>query len=252
MDKVKAFLKKGILEERFPGAHYAYVTQNILKTDFVGYKEIYPTKVQLNGDEIYDVASLSKVISTTTLILKLVDEKKLDLETKLYTMLPRYRHEHTTIKELLAHTSGLPADVPKIRTVKDKDEVMNIIYGMDLIYIPFSKVVYSDVGFILLGKVVEKLYDMTIHEAAQKYIFNPLGMLDTGYRPPIERAAPTENHDDNFSKGLLRGIVHDEKSYLLDGLSGHAGLFSTAYDIGLFIQSILNNQFVLSKKMTDE
>ena len=86
----------------------------------------------------------------------------------------------------------------------------------------------------------------------QKYIFNPLGMLDSGYRPEISRVAPTEDHDDDFSKGLLKGKVHDEKSYLLDGLAGHAGLFSTVYDIGLFIQSILNDRFVLSKEMTNK
>lgn len=251
MDRIKSFLQKGVDEARFPGAHYALVTKDNLTTDFVGYKQLYPTKEVLSGDEIYDVASLTKVISTTTLILKLVDDNLLSLDTKLQSILGRYKHPHTTIKELLIHASGLPADVPKIRTVKSKEAVMDIIFSMDLIYEPNTKVVYSDVGFILLGKVIEKMYGMPIDEAAQKYIFDPLGMLDSGYRPEVDRVAPTEDHDDDFSKGLLKGKVHDEKSYLLEGLAGHAGLFSTVYDIGLFIQSILNDRFVLSKDMTD-
>lgn len=251
MHQIKAYLQKGIDDNRFPGAHYAYVTKESLKTDFVGYKQLYPTKEVLSGDEIYDVASLTKVITTTTLILKLVDDNKITLDTKVMSILTRYKHPQTTIQDLLIHASGLPADVPKIRTVKSKEEVMDIIYNMDLVYDPLTKVVYSDVGFILLGKIIEKLYDMSIDKAAQKFIFNPLGMLDSGYRPEVDRVAPSEYHDDDFSKGLLKGQVHDEKSYLLDGLAGHAGLFSTVYDIGLFIQSILNNRFVLSVAMTN-
>jgi len=252
MHRIKQLLQQAILDERFPGAHYAYITKDELKTDFVGYKQIYPTKEALCGDEIYDVASLTKVIATTTLVMKLVEMKKITLETKISSILDRYKHPKTNIRDLLSHQSGLPADVPKIRTVKDKIDLMNIIYDMDIQYEPQTKVVYSDVGFILLGKIIEKLFDMPINEAAEQYIFKPLGMLDSTYRPESTRVAPTEDHDDSFSKGLLKGKVHDEKSYLLDGLAGHAGLFSTVYDIGLFIQSILKGQFVLNKTLTNE
>ncbi len=250
MKDIKKYLQNGIDDERFPGAHYAYITKELLKTDFVGYKQIYPTKEVLSGDEIYDVASLTKVISTTTLIMKLVELKKITLETKVCEILKRYKHTDSTIKDLLTHQSGLPADVSKVRTIKDAHALMDIIYSMDLIYEPRSKVVYSDVGFVLLGKVVETLYEMPIDQAAQQYIFLPLGMLDTSYRPDLDRVAPTEDHNDGFSIGLLKGQAHDEKSYLLNGLSGHAGLFSTVYDIGLFIQSILKGQFVLNESLT--
>ncbi len=251
MTDIKTYLKKGIDDDRFPGAHYAYVTKELLKTDFVGYKQIYPAKEVLSGDEIYDVASLTKVISTTTLILKLVELKKITLDTKICDLLKRYKHPNTTIKDLLTHQSGLPADVIRVRTIKDATSLMDSIYSMDLIYEPHSKVVYSDVGFILLGKIIEMLYEMPIDQAAHQYIFLPLGMLDTSYKPDLDRVAPTEDHNDGFSIGLLKGQVHDEKSYLLNGLAGHAGLFSTVYDIGLFIQSILKGQFVLNQTLTD-
>jgi len=251
MDKLKVFLQNAVDNNKFPGAHYAYVTQDNIITDFVGYKQTYPTKEALKGDEVYDVASLTKVISTTTLVMKLIELGKLSLDTKINTLLKRYKHPNTTIKDLLSHQSGLPADVPKIRTVKDGRAMMDIIYNMELAYEPHTKVIYSDVGFILLGKIIEILYEMPIDQAAIKYIFEPLGMKDSNYKPDVNRAAPTEYHDDDFSKGLLKGQVHDEKSYLFGGLSGHAGLFSTASDIGLFIQSILKDEFVLNKQLTD-
>src|SRR5690554_6242173 len=112
MHKLKAFLQNAIDYNKFPGAHYAYVTKNKIITDFVGYKQIYPTKEFLKGDEVYDIASLTKVISTTTLIMKLIELGKLSLETKIQTLLERYKHPNTTIKDLLSHQSGLPADEP--------------------------------------------------------------------------------------------------------------------------------------------
>src|SRR5690606_3432845 len=129
--------------------------------------------------------------------------------------------------------------------------VLNRIYDMDLFYETGRDYVYSDCGYILLGEIVKLLYGKEINEAALEVIFEPLNMKDTSYRPNLSRVVPTEVREDDVFNGLLKGRVHDEKSFAMDGLSGHAGLFSTAYDLGLFIQAILNETFVLNREITE-
>lgn len=251
IEKIFHVLDEAVEQHKFPGASYALVTKDTLKTGYVGFRQLLPKKEKALGNEIYDIASLSKVVSTTTLILKLVEDRKLKLSDFVYEYLPRFKHQAITIKDLLSHQSGLPADISKAKELTNESLVMDKIYEMDLIYPIGEKIVYSDVGFILLGKIIEVILKKPLDEAAEALIFKPLGMKNTGYHPNVAYCAPTEFRDDLVYKGLLKGKVHDEKAFALGGVSGHAGLFSTAYDIGLFIKSILSNQFVLSKSSID-
>jgi CubicO group peptidase (beta-lactamase class C family) len=251
INNIKNILKEGVLKKHFPGVHFGYVEKNqIPKSDYVGYKQLYPSEVKLKGDEIYDVASLTKVVSTTTLIMKLIEESKLTLDTKVNEIIDWYPISETNVYDLLTHSSGLPADIPRANTLRDREDVENKIKSVKLKVNKDEYIIYSDIGFILLGFMIEKITGKTLHEYSQEIIFKPLGMKDTSYQPNGYRCAPTEFRDDEVYKGFLKGLVHDEKAFAIGG-AGHAGLFSTVNDLNIFIKSILENRFVLKKENVD-
>ncbi len=253
MLEVSNLLKKGVELGDFPGASYAIVyKQGIIDTDFVGYRQLEPFKVLNNGNEIYDCASLTKVICTTTLIMKLMEEQKIRLDTLVSDILPGFKHKDIKIFHLLTHSSGLPADIPKAKTLKNRAMVLDKVFDFDLINPVGEKIIYSDIGFILLGLIIEEITGSTIDVFAHKVIFQPLNMVDSSYHPVKERCAPTEVRDDEVFKGLLQGMVHDEKAFALGGVAGHAGLFSTVKDLSKFILSILNNDGRVLKPETVE
>ena len=251
--KIKELLETGVNQGFFPGASWCVVHgDGKVFCDYVGFKSLVPEKVLNSGNEIYDVASLTKVISTTTMIMKLIENEKLTLDTKIYSILPRFKHKEIDVYHLLTHSSGLPADISRASKLKDKEEVLEKIFEMELIYPTGDNIVYSDVGFILLGLMIEKITHMSISEYANIMIFRPLEMHDTSYHPEHARCAPTEFREDEVYTGMLQGLVHDEKAFALGGEAGHAGLFSTPKDISKFIVSILQNNFVLNTKHLNE
>jgi len=242
MKEISDFLKKGVDLGDFPGAAYAIVdVDGSIDMDYVGYRQLMPEKIKNDGTEIYDCASLTKVICTTSMVMKLIEDNQLSLDTHVSNILPRFRHDQITIKDLLTHSSGLPADIPKAKTLVDENMVFDQIYDFDLVYPRGEKVLYSDIGFILLGKVIERLTAKSLDDYANQVVFKPLGMEDSSYHPDKRRVAPTEYRDDDVYKGLLKGQVHDEKAFALGGVAGHAGLFSTVKDLSKFILSILRN-----------
>ena len=185
---------------------------------------------------IYDLASLTKVIATTTAAMICYDRNLFSLDDKVCKYIPEFssnNKENITIKNLLLHNTGLPA-WKKFWGVYDKPEdVLNDIYDSKLEYETGTKTVYSDLGIIVLGKIIEKVTGQTLDIFCKEEIFEPLGMNDTYYNPPDTlkyRIAPTEV-DSYWRKRLIVGEVHDETASLLNGVSGHAGLFSTAEDI---------------------
>ena len=251
ISEIKGLLKRGVEQSDFPGAAYAIIYKDgTIYSDFVGYKQILPNKILNKGNEIYDCASLTKVISTTTMIMKLIEEKKLSLETRVQEIIPHFIHQDITVYHLLTHTSGLPADIARAKALIDREDVLGRIFKFELINKVGSKIVYSDIGFILLGLMIETITKKTLDEYSHEVIYGPLEMIDTSYSPVKERCAPTEFRDDEIYKGLLQGLVHDEKSFALKGQSGHAGLFSTPLDISKFILSFLNNDEKILKKAT--
>jgi CubicO group peptidase (beta-lactamase class C family) len=251
LNEIKEMLLEGVLKKHFPGAHFAIVYKNQDPLiDYVGYKQIYPEFIECQGDEIYDVASLTKVVSTTTIIMKLIEDKKLTLDTKVSEILNWFTHKEISIYDLLTHTSGLPADIPRANTLKDRNDVVSKIRETKLKEEKGKYVIYSDIGFILLGLAIEKITNKSLNDCGQEMIFKPLNMKDTSYFPNIKRTAPTEYREDDVYHGLLQGKVHDEKAFALGG-AGHAGLFSTVKDLSIFIKAILENQFVLKSQTLD-
>jgi CubicO group peptidase (beta-lactamase class C family) len=253
LEDIKKLLESGVSKHHFPGAHYAIVYHDgtILK-DVVGYKETLNEKVVNTSDVIYDCASLTKVICTTSMIMKLIEDGDLTLDTKVSSILRRFKHPSITIESLLTHTSKLPADVRNSRLMSTKKEVIDYIYNVDLLKDNNPHIVYSDIGFILLGEVIETITKKPLDVYAKEVIFDPLQMNDSSYHPDPNRCAPTEYRKDVVFEGLLRGKVHDEKAYAMNGVAGHAGLFSTVNDLSKFILSFLrNDESVLMKNTVD-
>lgn len=193
---------------------------------------------------IYDVASLSKVIGTTTAVMVLYDEKKIDLDAPVFRYLPAFSgglKDEVTVRELLTHRSGLPAGRDLWRKARSPQEARDMVLATPLEYRPNTAYIYSDLGADVLGMIVEEVSGERLDQFLTKRVFGPLGMHDTFYRPSDSlryRIAPTEVTP---PRGYpLRGEVHDENAYALGGIAGHAGLFSTAADLSVFAQMMLN------------
>jgi CubicO group peptidase (beta-lactamase class C family) len=193
---------------------------------------------------IYDLASLTKVVGLTTAIMILYDEGKLDLDAPVSRYLPAFsggNKDLITVHQLLTHTSGLPAGRDLWRAAKNPQEARLMIIDAPLVCRPGVCYIYSDLGPDLLGMIVETLSGKGLDEFLDERVFDKLGMEQTFFRPAdslVARVAPTEV---NPPRGHpLRGEVHDENAYALGGVAGHAGLFSTASDLAVFAQMMLN------------
>lgn len=197
---------------------------------------------------LYDLASVSKVVGTTTRILQLIDEGKLNFDTPVSEKLPEFRHPEVTVRQLLLHTSGLQGDFEGKGSLKDKEELLEKLWQLPLCTKAGEEVCYSDPGYILLGLIIQAVEGCSLDESMQKHIFEPLGMRDTGYHPaaPAERFLPEEERE---GRGVVCGTPHDSKAYLL-GESGSAGLFSTLSDLMIFAEAYLRqDERLFSQKM---
>jgi len=198
--------------------------------------------VKLNT--LFDLASLTKVISTTNGAMICIDRRLFKLDDDVSKYIPEFAQNgkgNITIRNLLLHNSGLPAFKQYYKMYNNSRDVLNDIYASKLIYTTGTKTVYSDLGIITLGKIIEKVSGMKLDEFAQKEIFNPLGMENTMYNPPDSlknKCAPTEL-DNYWRHKQIQGEVHDETASMLNGVAGHAGLFSTAEDISKVLQMLL-------------
>ena len=200
---------------------------------------------------IYDLASLTKVIATTTLIMRRVEAGELDLDATATSCLPELEESAVggaTLRDLLAHSSGLPCCTELFRELGedlDRDEArgryLKHIAGTKLAVEPRERAIYSDLGVLLLGEILERGSDRGLAQQVEEEVLAPLGLIDTGYVPPEElreRIAPTEF--DSWRGRLPHGEVHDENTLALGGIAPHAGLFGTARDVAVFGQAMLN------------
>jgi len=193
---------------------------------------------------IYDLASLTKVVGTTTAAMVLFDQGRLDLNAPVSTYLPAFSggwKDSVTVRHLLTHRSGLPAGRDLWRIARTPDEARAAVLSTNLECKPGQCYIYSDLGADVLGFVIEAVAGEPLDAFLHDKVFEPLGMNDTFFRPADSltyRIAPTEMAP---PRGYpLRGEVHDENAYALGGVAGHAGLFSTAADLSIFAQMMLN------------
>jgi len=222
----------------------------ILFLDAVGYRQIEPSRLPASIDTIYDLASLTKVVATTTAVMLLQQKDKLDLDKPVSEYLPIPAFGRFTLRHCLTHTSGLVAGGQYYREAATIDEMLMKYAALPLEYDPGKARVYSDIGFMILGRIVELVAREPLDSFCAKNIFKPLGMAKTMFRPPPEMAkscAATERCQ--WRNKLICGEVHDEHAYAVGGVSGHAGLFSTAGDLGLFCQAIVDNRLLAKEAL---
>ena len=193
---------------------------------------------------IYDLASLTKVVGTTTAAMVLYDQGRLDLNAPVSTYLPAFSggwKDSVTVRQLLTHRSGLPSGRDLWRVARTPDEARAAVLSTNLECKPGQCYIYSDLGADVLGFVIEAISGESLDVFLHDKVFEPLGMNDTFFRPAdsvTDRVAPTEIAP---PRGYpLKGEVHDENAYALGGVAGHAGLFSTAADLSIFAQMMLN------------
>jgi CubicO group peptidase (beta-lactamase class C family) len=198
-------------------------------------------------DALFDLASLTKVIGTTTAAEILYDRHQLDLDAPVVRYLPEFGavpgHERITVRNLLTHSSGLQSADMSWQFAKDRQGILQRLYAMPATDPPGTVFAYRDTNMILVGEIVERLSGLPLDRFLAREVFGPLGMKDTGFRPSpklLPRIAPTEQ-DDRFRHMLVRGVVHDENAYAMGGVAGHAGLFSTARDLATLAELYLDH-----------
>ena len=230
-------------ERRMPGCVVL-----IGRSDEIVYKKAYgnrqlkPRAEPMTIDTVFDLASLTKPIATATSVMLLIEKEKIVLDAPVSKYVEEFTghgKENISVRQLLLHTSGLTPD-NHLRDYEDGPEkAWERICGLNLLAPPGERFRYSDVGFIVLGKLVERVSGKRLNEFSDENIFEPLGMHETGFLPPKDmrkHAAPTQQRNGR----QIRGEVHDPRAWRLGGVAGHAGLFSTAQDLAIYTQMLLN------------
>ncbi len=214
-----------------------------------------PDSPEVRQDDMYDLASLTKVIATTSICMAL--EPHLDLDERVERYVPAFKgdgKDRVTIRHLLAHCAGLPAHQRFFETLQGKEAVLAAACRTPLAYPPGTGTIYSDVSFLVLGAALERVGCAPLEELAQRHVFAPMGMAETMYLPGREllsRIPPTEFQAEQ-RRGMIHGEVHDGNAWAMGGVAPHAGLFGTAADLGRFLRMILNGGVYEGKRVFSE
>jgi CubicO group peptidase (beta-lactamase class C family) len=244
--EVLSVLRGSVQGKIFPGAVAALISPTDEMYIPFGCETYDPRARPISVDSIFDVASLTKIAATATAVMQLVERNQLALHDRACKFFPQLRQapkDQITVFQLLAHMAGFPGGEPLSRHHKSRDGILDAICSINLSYVPGTDRIYDDLGYILLGLIVEVITGLTLDEYCENEIFGPVGMSETMFVPPkelLERVVPTEI--DTNRGGLLRGIVHDERAFFMGGVAGHAGLFTTAPDLGKFCRSMMDHR----------
>ncbi|MBF0606875.1 MAG: exo-beta-N-acetylmuramidase NamZ domain-containing protein [Candidatus Magnetobacterium sp. LHC-1] len=243
LTSIDELVDKSIGEGKLPGAVVLIGNRDaIVYRKAFGYRAVEPAKIPMTVDTIFDISSMTKPIATTIAIMQLMEAGKLRLEDSVGKHWPEFKvngKAKITIRQLLTHYSGLPAGLPLTPYWHGNDAAMKMIVNETPMYTPGTHFTYSDMNFQVLGELVWRLSGQRLDAYCAQHIFRPLGMKETSFRPSEDirsRIAPTQ-----YRKGkLLQGEAHDLSAYRMDGVAGHAGVFSTADDLAIFARMLLH------------
>jgi beta-N-acetylhexosaminidase len=255
-------LDQAVADNAFPGGVVAVGWHDQVTVHPFGKLTRDAKSPKVNVDTMYDMASVTKVVVTTTAAEMLWQQHRLDLDAPVSRYLPKFAEganfdpnpawrSRVTVRNLMLHDAGLPATVQFFKDTKGYEKIVARAETEPLEYEPGTRVVYSDLSIILLGEIVHRLTGQTLDVFAKQNIFDPLGMHRSMFNPPRSlrpNIAPTE-YDATFRKRLVWGEVHDENAWAMGGVAGHAGLFSTAGDVSVFAQMMLNGGIYAHKRL---
>lgn len=246
--KIEDILRDAIRDSVFPGAVVGVLKDGkLVYHEAVGYHDYSKIKKSQTSD-VFDLASLTKVLSTTTAIMKLVDNGTLSLADNVWRFIPQYdtdEKRNITIRDLLLHQSGLPPFRVYVDSLKTRSEILNAVKKESLTYETGTEYIYSDLGMILLAEIVQVVTKQRVDRYVRNQFHSPMGMASTYFNPRklsrwyVRRIPPTEI-DNIYNRGTVRANVHDERAYFMDGIAGHAGLFSSVSDIAKYCTMIMN------------
>jgi CubicO group peptidase (beta-lactamase class C family) len=250
-------LEQGISQQAFPGAAFGVLLGGkVLALDGIGGFTYGQPIEAVNTSTVYDLASVTKVIATTSMAMLLYQEGRLSLDQHLVQIFPAFcegetaggaqgeARDQVTLRMLLAHSSGLPGYARLFEVARDREALLDACLRLPLEAAPGSRAEYSDPGFILLGRALEVLAGESLEDFCSREVFTPLGMTSTCFRPPADwrSSIPPTEEDSTFRRRIIQGEVQDENCFVLGGAGGHAGLFSNALDPLLYAQSLFDRQ----------
>lgn len=246
MSGIREIVEKEIRDGRIPGAVVLVGSRDkVMYREAFGYRSLIPEKDLMTEDSVFDLSSLTKVVATTTAVMQLVEKGKLLLDKPVVYYWPEFRRNGKagiTVRQLLTHYSGLRADLDMRRKWSGGREALKRIIAEKTVSLPGSQFLYSDINFIILGELVQRVSGLPLDVYCAKHIFRPLGMKDTSFLPDSSvrgRIAPTEYVDSE--ERILHGEVHDPTARRMGGVAGHAGLFSSADDLSVFVRMLLDH-----------
>jgi uncharacterized protein YbbC (DUF1343 family)/CubicO group peptidase (beta-lactamase class C family) len=256
LTSLDAIVEDAIQDGQVPGAVLlVWHDGQVVYRKAFGNRSIEPRREAMTVDTVFDIASLTKVVATTVAVMQLVQKGEIRVNEPVAKYIPEFAQngkDDVTIRQLLTHFSGFSEDLDLTQTWQGHDTALQIAYAQKLIDPPGSRFLYSDVNFIVLGGLVERVSGMSLDQYCRQRIFAPLGMAETRFLPPpswLMKIAPTQFDEQDR---MLRGTVHDPTARRMGGVAGHAGLFSTADDLSKFAQFLLTGGPVLSPLMIEK
>lgn len=251
---LKVLLEQGISDGAFPGAAYAIGTPDRVEYGFAGRLTYSPEAPVVTEETLWDLASVTKVVSTTSSAMLLYQQGKLDLEAHATSYVSRFRHDQVTIRQLLTHSSGLPAYCSFQLKNETPEQAENELFSLNLRPAVPPKMEYSCMGFMIMQRVIESISGVKLDQFVRENVHGPLGMKDTMYNPSLTdrtRCAVEEKYDDwrkkiedkrgfvRVNEEFIQGTVHDPAAFMMGGVSGNAGLFSNPHDLGNWMHELI-------------
>ena len=244
--QIRSALETAVRDAKAPGG-VAYVgdLEHTHAHVAAGARQLVPETLPADPNTVYDLASVTKVIATTTAVMLLVEGGTIDLNAPVSTYLPFPAFSAFTVRNCLTHTAGLNPGKPFYKECNSIDAMLERYAAMPLSWPAGTRWLYSDVSFMILGRIVEEVAGKSLDAFCVERIFAPLEMKDTRYNPPADWAVRCAATEQCAWRGkMMRGEVHDENAYAVGGVAGHAGLFSTAPDLAKFARALLSGKIL--------